>query len=233
MSVNKFVLFTLLFFIVMPSFAQRKVSLHMETKTLQNNKVIRSEAEIFFKFPEGDMVLKEIFPDQNIYMSNPLGEARLYNPEKNQLVIKANEMFTSRNQNLYYFLTNQTYDLGLESLGFKIIKSEPEDDYFVTWWQAPDQLTGQVNQIKLVHKNMVPIHADYLDIKGNSVLKVYFDHFENVASSQVPANVTEIIFLPEGDSLIKRTQYSDMKWDAGVDESRFEIVIPDDAEIIR
>lgn len=218
---------------LLPVYSQRKVSLSMETQTLQEGKVLRSEAEIYFKFPEGDMVLKEIFPDQNIYMSNPLGEVRLYNPKKNQLIIKANELFTSRNQNLYYFLTNQTYDLGLEGLGFKVVKSEPEDQYFVTWWQAPSPLSAQVNQIKLVHENMVPVHADYLDQKGKSVLKVYFSQYQPVSGSQVPANITEIIYLPAGDSLIKRTLYKNIKWDAAVDENRFKIVIPENAEIIR
>lgn len=215
------------------AFSQRKVSVHMTTESLQKGTVVRSEAEIFFRFPEGDMVLKEIYPDQNIYMSNPLGEVRLYNPKKNQVIVRANEIFTSRNQNLYYFLTSQTYDLGLQEHGFSLLKSEPEENWFVSWWQAPDHLRDQVNQIKLVHSDMMPVHADYLDRKGSSVMKVYFADYQPSGGSQIPSNITEIIYLSEGDSLIKRTRYTDIRWDADVDENRFNIVIPDDAEHIR
>lgn len=215
------------------AYSQQKVSVHMESESLQKGTVVRSEADLFFKFPEGEIVMKQIFPDHNIYMSNPLGEARLYNPEKNQLVIKANEMFTSRNQNLYHFLTNETYDLGLERLGFRVIRSDQEDQFFVTLWQAPDHLTAQVDQIKMVHENLLPVHANYINMEGNSVLKVYFDDFRAVSGSQIPARITEIIFTPEGDSLIKRTRYSEIKWDAAVDEKRFEFILPDNAEIIR
>lgn len=233
MSLKKYIVLLALVFVTPAAFAQRKVSLHMETQTLQKDKVVRSEAEIFFKFPEGEIVMKEIYPDQNIYLSNPLGEVRLYDPKKNRVIIKANEMFTSKNHNLYYFLTNQTYDLGMESLGFKIVNTETEEGYFITYWQAPVELTTQINQIKLVHENMVPIFADYLNLKGQSVLKVYFDHYQPVSSTQIPASITEIIYLPEGDSIIKRTLYNDIKWDSSVDENRFKIVIPEDAEIIK
>lgn len=215
------------------SFAQQKVSVHMESKSLQKNKVVRAEADLYFKFPEGNIVMIQTFPEHNIYMSNPLGEARLYNPDKNQLIIKADEMFTSRNQNLYYFLTNETYDLGLEHLGFRVISSEQEDSYFVTNWQAPDHLTAQVNQIKMVHENLQPIFADYLNMKGESVLKVYFSDFREVSGSQIPTRVTEIVFLPEGDSVVKKIEYSDIKWDAQVDQAKFEFTIPENAKVIR
>jgi hypothetical protein len=166
-------------------------------------------------------------------MSNPLGEARMYNPEKNQVVIKANELFTSRNQNLYYFITNQTYDLGLESLGFKVISNEQEGQYFITNWQAPDHLTHQVNTIKLVHENLLPIHADYRNIVGESVLKVFFESYKVVSSSQLPEIITEIVYTPGQDSLITRFKYSDYKWGNAVADSSFEFSIPENAEIIK
>ncbi len=172
-------------------------------------------------------------PEEFVFLSNPLGEARIYHPRQNQVVILANEMLTSRNNNLYHFLTNQTYDLGLQHMGFSIIDSKEEESYFITRWQAPVHLLKQVNQIELVHENLLPIHAAYTDTKGDLVLKVYFEDFKQVYDSQVPGIITEIVYLPTGDSLIKRMQFSDYKTGDAIDSRRFEFVIPADAKVIK
>lgn len=213
--------------------AQQKVSAYMVSKSLQQGNMIRSEAEVYFRFPEGDIVMKHVFPDQTVYMSNPLGEARIYNPDNNQVIIKSGEIFTSLNQNLYHFLTNQTYDLGLSALGFKEINSTQEDQYFVTRWQAPERLKAQVDVIKMVHENLLPVHADYINSSGTSALKVYFEKYQEVSGSVIPSLITEIIYLPGGDSVIKRIEYSDIRWGHAVNDSIFEFNIPKNAKVIK
>lgn len=211
----------------------KKVSTHMLSQTLNKGKVSNTEADLYFQFPEGIILMYYSYPEEFVFLSNPLGEARLYHPDKNQVVIRANDMLASQNNNLYFFLSNQTYDLGLEGLGFRIIDNEQDDSYFITNWQAPAQLLKQVDKIKLVHKDLLPVHADYLGSKGNSVLKVYYENYKKVSGSQVPSLITEIIFMPNGDSIIKRMQYSDFKYGSAVDISKFNFTIPDDAKVIK
>jgi hypothetical protein len=232
----KITTFCILFSIVTLSMwgqSQQKVSAHVISQKLQKGKVIKTEADIFFKFPEGKIMMHQTYPEEFIYLSNPLGEAKMYIPEKNQVVVKANEMFTSRNQNLYYFLTNQTYDLGLENLGFKVTGNEQDDQFFITNWEAPDHSTNPVKTIQLVHENLLPIHADYKNMDGESVLKVYFESYKQVSSSQIPEMITEIVYTPGKDSLITRFKYSDFRWGSSVADSSFEFSIPENAKVIK
>jgi len=172
-------------------------------------------------------------PDEFVYISNSLGEARLYQPKQKKMVARANEVLSSRSNNLYYFLMNQTYDLGLKELGFTITDSRIEDDVFVTTWQAPIHLLDQVDKIDLVHENMIPIFAKYINTSGKTFLKVYFDEFTEVYDSQVPSMITEIMFTAEGDSVIKRMQYSDYRYGKQCDSTKFNLEIPDDVQIIK
>lgn len=212
----------------------QRISVHQKTQTLNNQKISRSEADLYFEFPEGKMILYNLFPEEYVFLSNPLGEARIYYPKKNQVVIRTDELLNSQNNSLYQFLTNQTYDLGLQTLGFSLVENhEEEGGFFISTWQAPALLKNQVNQIKLVHENMIPVHCEYLDQAGKPLLKVYYDNFQTIAGSSTPGLVTEIVFLPDGDSIIKRMQYSDFRYGGAVDKSKFEFTIPEDAKVIK
>jgi len=94
-------------------------------------------------------------------------------------------------------------------------------------------LLDQVDKIELVHKNMIPIYAGYSNTKGDIVLKVYFDEFVQVYDSQVPATITEIVFFPEGDSLIKRMKYTNYRFGDKCNPADFNLTIPDDVQIIK
>ena len=212
---------------------QKRISTHMLSQTLQDGKVITAEADLYLEFPSGQILMYNYFPEEFIFISNPLGEARLYQPKQKKMTIKANEALTSRNNNLYYFLINQTYDLGFKELGFSIVGSKADNEAFVTIWQAPVHLLKQVDKIELVHENLLPIYAGYTNTKGEVVLKVYFENFVQVYESQVPSLITEIVFLPEGDSLIKRMQYSDYRFGENCDPEKFTLEIPDDVQVIK
>ncbi len=212
---------------------KRRVSTHLQTESLQQGKVLRGEADLFFEFPSGRVIMYNQTPEEFVFISNPLGEARIFHPKQNKVVAIANEMLTSRNNNLYHFLTNQTYDLGLQDMGFSIINSRQEEAYFITTWQAPVHLLSQVDQIEMVHEELLPIHAAYTDTEGEKVLSVYFDDFIKLYDSQVPTMITEIIYLPTGDSLIKRMQYSNHLYGASCDQTKFNFEIPEHATVIK
>lgn len=208
-----------------------QVCLHMYSQTLQKGKILTTEADQYFTFPEGNIISYFSLPEEYIFISNPLGEARIYHPGQNKVLIESNELFTSRNNSLYYFLTNQTYDLGLKSLGLKVYDSELDGEYLITRWQAPMDMLNQVDKIELVHENSIPIYSSYKNTKGDITLKVYFEDFYVIEGSEIPKRITEIAFFPDGDSLIKRTDYSMIKSGRACDPDKFNFTIPEDAEI--
>ncbi len=212
---------------------QKRISTHLVTQTLQKGKLVKAEADLYFEFPSGQVLMYSYAPEEFVYISNPIGETRLYKPREKKIIVKASEILTSRNNNLYYFLVNQTYDLGLKELGFTITGSRYEGEVFITSWQAPLHLIDQVNKIDLVHENLLPIYAEYFNTKGETILKVYFDKFVKVYDSRVPALITEIAFMPDGDSLIKRMQYNDYRFGDACDSTKFNLEIPEDVKIIK
>ncbi len=217
------------------SYAQssKKVCIHMKSQTLQKGKILITEADQYFTFPEGKIITYFNRPDEYIFISNPLGEAKIYRPAQNNVILQSNELFTTKNNSLYFFLTNQTYDLGLKKLGLKVYDSEEDGLLLITRWQAPPHMIAQVDKIELVHENMLPIYSKYTNTKGETTLKVYFEDFVIIDNSQIPKRITEIVYLPEGDSLIKRTDYTDIKSGSGCDAEKFNFIIPENAKVTK
>ncbi len=210
---------------------KKHVCLHMKSQTLQKGQMLSTEADQYFIFPEGKIISFFQAPDEYIFISNPLGEARIYHPVQNKVVLQSNELFTTKNNSLYFFLTNQVYDLGLKSLGLKVYDSQDDGQYLITRWQAPAHMLAQVDKIELVHENLLPIFSSYKNTDGEVTLKVYFEDFSLIDGSQIPNRITEIVYLPDGDSLIKRTDYSNIKSGLECDQAKFNFTIPEDAII--
>ena len=208
----------------------KQICIHMKSQTLQNGKVLTTEADQYFSFPEGNIISYFQRPEEYVFISNPLGEAKIYRPTQNTVIIQSRELFTTKNNSLYFFLTN---DLGLRNLGLKVFDSEEDGQILITRWQAPPQMLNQVDKIELVHENMLPIYSSYKNTKGETTLKVYFEDFVIIEDSQIPKRITEIVYLPQGDSLIKRTDYSDIKSGTDCDLEKFNFTIPENAKITK
>ena len=125
----------------------KQICIHMKSQTLQNGKVLTTEADQYFSFPEGNIISYFQRPEEYVFISNPLGEAKIYRPTQNTVIIQSRELFTTKNNSLYFFLTNQTYDLGLRNLGLKVFDSEEDGQILITRWQAPPQMLNQVDKI--------------------------------------------------------------------------------------
>ena len=210
---------------------KRRLCLHMKSQTLQKGQILTTEADHYYTFPDGKIVSYFYQPEEYVFISNPLGEARIYHPGQNKVVLESNELFTTRNNSLYYFLTNQLYDLGLKNLGLKVYDSEEDGNYIITRWQAPIHMLQQVDKIEMVHENSLPVYSSYRNTKGDITLKVYFEDFSVVEGSQIPNRITEIVFLADGDSLIKRTDYTKIRSGLECDQSKFNFTIPENATI--
>lgn len=209
----------------------KRLCMHMKSQTLQKGRVLTTEADQYFLFPEGKIISFFHLPEEYVFISNTLGEAKIYRPSQNQVVLQSNELFTTKNNSLYFFLTNQVFDLGLKSLGLEVYDSQSDGDLLITRWQAPAHMINQVDKIEMVHENLLPIFSSYKNTEGETTLKVYFEDFSVIEGSQVPNRITEIIFLPDGDSIIKRTDFSQIRSGSGCDQEKFNFSIPEDAVI--
>jgi len=213
--------------------AYRKGSATSDTETLHQGKVSRARSELFFEFPEGRIINWNLSPEEYIYISNPMGEARIYYPRKNNLIVRKDQMFSSKNHHFFQFLNNQYFDLGLEDEGFRVSGTKNDGAAVVTTYQAPVHLLAQVDKIELVHEDLVPIYAAYRNTRGEIILKIYYEDFTPVYESMVPGRVTEIIFTPQRDSMIKRTTYTDIKTGTQANQRGFNFIIPEDAKVVQ
>ena len=73
------------------------------------------------------MITNYTYPINYIYSSNKIGEAKIYYPDKNEVFIKTDKLFTTENSLLFIFFNNKISDMGLRDLGFKISKTDFED----------------------------------------------------------------------------------------------------------
>ncbi len=209
----------------------KRICIHMKSQTLQDGRILITEADQYFSFPEGNIISYFQRPEEYVFISNPLGEAKIYRPAQNNVILQSRELFTTKNNSLYFFLTNQIYDLGFKNLGLQVFDSEEDGQILITHWQAPPRMLKQVDKIELVHENMLPIYSSYTNTKGEITLKVYFEDFVLIEDSQIPKRITEIVYLPQGDSLIKRTDYSDIRSGTDCNVDKFNFIIPEDATI--
>jgi hypothetical protein len=230
-SAGKILLLALLLIIpAMESNAQnRRLSVSSLEETLHNGKVIKSSSDLYYDLSTGKIVAVNRIPEEFIYISDPEGKAQIYYPAKNQVLNSQNLLFSSRNNNLWFFLNDQGFDLGLQGMGFKVVQVRQEDSFTVTTWQAPLRYLKDVDKVDLVHENHLPVYLEYRNTKGTISQKIYYSDFVRAGEASIPTRVTEILFKNPQDSTIRRSTYTNIQWGDKADKRGFDYRIPPDA----
>ncbi len=210
-----------------------KISLKVETKSLKNGKAVIVKSEVYYKYNEGIMITNYTYPFKYIYLSNKVGEAKIYYPDKNEVYLKTDKLFTTENTLLYIFFNNKISDMGLRDLGFKIKNTEFEEGLVITTFIPPVELLDKVSKIKLVHENYMPIYASYYDKNNNISKKIYYYNYINYKQFSLPLKITELNYHPNGDSTINKINFSNVKFDSEAVSQYFNFTIPEDAKIIQ
>lgn len=213
--------------------SSQRVSATSMTETLQQGKLIRINSELYFEIAEGKIISWNHQPEESVYISNPLGEAQIYYPGNNTVLIRKDPAYSSKNHTLYQFINNQHYDLGLNEMGFTVISTRDEKDLVITTWQAPTHMLQQVDKIELVHQGFLPLYAAYKNTRGETILKIYYSDFNPVVHTMLPGRVTEIIFTTPTDSVIRRTTYANFRSGGDIDRKGFDFRIPADAKELK
>lgn len=210
-----------------------KISLKVESKTLKNGKAVIVKSEVYYKYNEGVMITNYTYPANYIYLSNKIGEAKIYYPDKNEVYLKTDKLFTTENSLLHIFFNNKIADMGLRDLGFKISKTDFEDGLVITTFTPPVELIDKVAKIKLVHENYMPIYASYFNKEDQITKKIYYYDYMNYKQFSLPLKVTEMNFDLKGDSTISKINFTDVKFDSEATSQYFNYSIPQDAKIIK
>jgi hypothetical protein len=209
-----------------------RLSVRMESKRLFNGKVAIVKADLFFKYTEGTLIMHYFYPTDYLFITNNKGEVKMYFPDKNEVVSQQNQIFASDNDALYFFLSNQVNDLGLKEMGYSVMATRFEEGITITDWLPPSWQIGKISKVELAHENSLPIYTAYYNEKNKAIRKVYFSNYFMSSAAALPQRITEIEYLPTGDSIISRKIYSDIKFDLNSSSEYFDFKIPADAKPI-
>jgi hypothetical protein len=213
---------------------QSRISVHLESKRLHNGQVVTTVADIYFRNSDGVLVIHYIKPNDYVFMTNANGEAKVYYPNKNEVIVSQNEMFSSENDILYTFLSNRHSDMGLKEGGFILTSStRDKNNYIVTTWvpQAPQK--SPISKIELVHEEYFPIFMSYYNTNGKVFKKTYFSAYYTKGANPIPTQIIDIDFLPKNDSIVSRKKYSDIRINGEANSTYFNYTIPANAKLIK
>jgi hypothetical protein len=210
----------------------RRIMAHMESEKLIAGKKVIIRGDVFYSQSDGRMVVHYTYPQDYFFVSNTKGEVQLYLPEANQVMIQRNPVLSSQNDVLYYFLSNKISDLGLKDAGFELTETKVEDRNVITTWTPPAPASKTISKVEMVHQDFVPIYTAYFDLKEKITKKIYYAKYLQTSESMLPQLITEIEYIPTGDSIISRKKYSDIKTGFSAQSQYFDFSVPGDAKLI-
>lgn len=227
---RKLLLFVL---ILIPSisFPQNKISTNVVSKQFLNKKLLTIERDIYYQ-TNGKLVTHYIRPEEYFLVTNSFGEARVYNPKTNEVMLLNEKSMSSRNELIYSFLTNEYHDFGLLDLGFKLQNQKKEGKRIIKTFVSQVSKTDKISKIEMVYENTLPIYSAYFDKKGLLVRKVYYDKYQKFNIFTFPTQITEISYISAKDSIVKRDVYSNVQVNKHSLNNLFDYQIPSSAKLV-
>jgi len=211
--------------------AQKKnyISLKQITEILENNKKMTNEVDLFYDNNKQIITKHYHSSTEFVVVANSLGELKTYYPARNEVEYKQITELSSKRSLIYYFANNLTDQLGLAEEGFKLTTNTYENQFYVTTWTAPSYLKG-IEKVKMVFENGFPVYSEYQASKKKIVKKIYYTNYKDFSEFRLPLKIIEINYMPKGDSIISRTNFTDVKAVSTPDNNYFNFKIPDDAK---
>lgn len=200
----------------------------MEKRSNRAGKTTKLNAEIFFG-RKGDMVTHFTNPAEVFIINNKEGELSVYNPETNSVYQSVNYQAGSESTTFYYFLMNQSADMGLNRIGFKLADTKVDGKLLINYWEPPKKVDGLAD-IELVREGGKPIFMGYRDRKKNYIKKVYYYNYESFRGINFPMSITEIDYV-EKDSIVSKTTFDSFQFDMASDLEMLRFEIPKDATL--
>ena len=225
----------LLFTIPHTSSAQQIVELvqvKMNSRTINKGKFTSTTADIWYQNKDGKMISHYSEPFKMLMTTNNKGEVQLYNFERNTVGYQQNQAYSTQGSYFYYFLANRVSDLGLAEMGFKLADTKFEGSRVISKWLPPAAFLTALKSVELVLEEYKPIYMAYYDPTGKLIRKVFYYNYKALSNMlTIPLTVTEINYLDAGDSLLTKTNYSDIKINKEVTNFEYiNFIIPANAK---
>ncbi len=204
------------------------ISLKQHTEVLENMKKIINEVDLFFDNNKQTITKYYHSSPEFIMVINSLGEIKTYYPASNEVAYKQVTELSSKRNLIYYFANNMTDHLGLADEGFTLSSNTYENQFYVTFWKAPNILKG-IETVKMVFENGLPVYSEYQANKKKILKKIYYLNYKDFNWFRLPQKIIEISYLSSGDSIINRTLFSNIKISTSDDDKYFNFKIPENA----
>ncbi len=197
-----------------------------------DGKISSLETNIYIS-ADGKIVTYYSKPDNIVVVNNEKGQVSIYDKNNNSVVKSQNSHYSSKTNQLYYFINNKKSDLGLSDIGFSIKDVSYEEGLTVTEWIPPSEGAEYFSTIKIVHDKDNPIFMEYKDQYGMTIKKVYFYDYEEISYFDIPKSITQIDFRSENDSIVSKTQFKNISFDSSESAEKLAFKIPNDATLIK
>ena len=225
MSVKRLISILLLGLLCIVATAQKRVQASVEEKTLKDGKVSTVTKRVFSDV-SGRLVTVFYKPLSYYSITNTKGEARVYLPSTNEVVILADPSVSSSLELINIFHTGRQTDMGLIAQGYTLSSSSFDEGYLKRIYATTRQ--DLPAEVELVLKDYLPIYLEYRNASGKVLGKTYLSQYDRSRSFVMPGRVTEITYLPQKkDSVVTRTLYTDISTE-GTDPT-FDFQVPADA----
>jgi outer membrane lipoprotein-sorting protein len=210
-----------------------KISLDLISKTLYQGKSVSLKSEVFYKSVGATMVTHFTSPKEKIVITNGNGEYKEYDFKNNTVTLLQGIDLSSKNSLFYSFLSGSIGDMGLKSLGYKLINTKVEQKMVITTWVPEGENSVKTKKAEIVHENYLPIYLAFYDINDKPMHKSFYSNFQQVGSVKMPFTITEFEYLSPTDSVITKRIYSNLKTNAQVDDNYLNYKVPANAQVIR
>jgi outer membrane lipoprotein-sorting protein len=210
-----------------------RISLDLISKTLYQGKSVSLKSEVFYKSVGATMVTHFTSPKEKIVITNGNGEYKEYDFKNNTVTLLQGIDLSSKNSLFYSFLSGSIGDMGLKSLGYKLINTKVEQKMVITTWVPEGENSVKTKKAEIVHENYLPIYLAFYDINDKPMHKSFYSNFQQVGSVKMPFTITEFEYLSPTDSVITKRIYSNLKTNAQVDDNYLNYKVPANAQVIR
>lgn len=208
----------------------KRLSTNMTSRSLFKGNSTTAKAEIYYE-NTGKIVSHFIHPVDYFVISNSKGEVSLYNTKENTVTITQSLSFSTESSYFHFFLRDKANDMGLKDLGFKLNNTKYEEGLLITTWIPSIPGKQPITSIELAHENYKPIYLGYTDMNFKLFKKIYFNDYIDLKDLMLPQVITEIEYVSEKDSVIRKTTYSDFRINENAKDELINFKIPPNAKI--
>lgn len=213
--------------------AQSKISADVSVKQLVKGKKIEIEKTLCYD-ASGKMVIHFKSPEEYFFLTNTYGEAKIYNPKRNEVLLVNEKAYSSENEILYCFFSGRYDDLVLQKNGFKLKSTDFDQNYLIREYEPPTELANTILKVEIVYENHLPIFCAFYKPQGQIARKCYYSKYYISQQYVFPQRITYISFLNDKDSTIHVEEYKNVKFNVTPEnEGVFNFEVPSNAKLVK